>query len=101
MKITPALLLPQRMPAPQDLTAIAAAQAVDQATDPTGREAPPRVPVQTDPVQRAQRVQAVGVDRARPAASLRAGRALAAYADVAAADDRCSLRRVLGFDAYA
>lgn len=65
MKITPALLLPQRMPAPQDLTAIAAAQAVDQATDPTGREAPPRVPVQTDPVQRAQRVQAVGVDRAR------------------------------------
>ncbi|MCB1775035.1 MAG: hypothetical protein KDI88_15575 [Gammaproteobacteria bacterium] len=102
MNVTPALPNPVPQPDAQQRQAVGAVRAPNRsrdAADETDQKEPPRRVTQ---VEREELIETASVlHRQDEAGSRRARKALAAYADVADAPDRASLRDLLGFDAYA
>jgi hypothetical protein len=103
MNITPTLPNPQQLPPEQERRAVAAVQPTRRTRDATDGVQYRQVVRDPEMLERAVRGAGVGSShQAIPERSPgRAGRALAAYAEVADDTDRSELRRVLGFDAYA
>jgi hypothetical protein len=102
VNITPALPNPVPPSDAQQRQAVAGVRAPNRArdaADETEQKEPPRRVTQ---VEREELIETASVlHRQDEANSRRASRALAAYADVADAPERASLRDLLGFDAYA
>jgi hypothetical protein len=103
MNITPTLPNPQHLPPDQERRMVSSVQPTRRTRDATDEPQPRRAPPGTEVnEQAALAARADALHRASPAADTgRAGRALAAYAEVADDTDRGELRRLLGFDAYA
>jgi hypothetical protein len=103
VNITPTLPSPSHLPPEQDRRAVSAVQATrrarDAADDAQDRQAVRR-PTPVDDEEIAARIQSLA-PTPMEAGSMRANRALSAYAEVADDSDRSELRRLLGFDAYA
>lgn len=101
MNITPTLPSPQQQPPEREHRAVSAVHPSRRARE-VSDDAPDRGVVhrpQLDQDDLAARAEAYA--RQDPAPTSRAGRALAAYANVADQGDRSELRDLLGFDAYA
>lgn len=103
MNVTPALPSPNQPPAQQQRTAVGAVSAAKRARDATddpGRRQP--VTPSIDPAERERlSARADGLVHRTASGTLRANRALAAYAEIADQGERSDLRDLLGFDAYA
>jgi hypothetical protein len=102
VNITPALPNPVPPPDAQQRQAVAGVRAPNRARDPADEAAQKEPPRRVTQVEREELIETASVlQRQDEANSRRASRALAAYADVADAPERASLRDLLGFDAYA
>jgi len=104
VNITPALPNPYQLPVDQDKGAVAAVRAPNRARDSADQAGRRELrPQHIDETERERLVAQTNIllDRPPHAASARASRALASYAEVAESGDPGGLRELLGFDAYA
>ena len=101
MNITPTLPSPQQQPPEREHRTVSAVQPSRRARDVSDDSADRGVVRRPQLDQEGLAARAEAYARQVPTPSSRAGRALAAYANVADQGDRTELRDLLGFDAYA